>query len=96
MKPVVRTRGALALLAVLAFAVGTAPPAVAQAVYGSIAGSVLDTTGAVTVRAATTGTADSSTPAGGGGGIQISSMRPTSTIAGATRARAGSVAASAA
>jgi hypothetical protein len=46
MKPVVRTRGVLGLLAALALVVGTATPARAQAVYGSIAGTVLDATGA--------------------------------------------------
>jgi hypothetical protein len=46
MKSVVRTRRALALLAALALAMGTSATARAQAVYGSIAGSVLDSTGA--------------------------------------------------
>jgi hypothetical protein len=45
MKPVV-CRGALALFAAFAIALGTAPPVRAQAVYGSIAGTVMDATGA--------------------------------------------------
>jgi outer membrane receptor protein involved in Fe transport len=46
MKSVVWKPGAFAVMAALALALGTAAPVRAQAVYGSIAGTVLDATGA--------------------------------------------------